>query len=445
MNLRGRTLALTVGASTAVVLLMAAPVTIAVFEAAEDEAEQDAITYVQGIADYVSTGTATDSDLAAVVERGNGRRDDTPVTVVLPDGSRLGTEQSSCTQDAARESDGDNRGGRDDGDDLLPVSAAQTEQVEGGTLVLVTAEGSDGTVVTCALVSDADLRSTVVGQLAPVAAASAAILVLVALASVLVARRLSSHLESTASTADRLTGGDLLARAPVGGPAEVRRVSVALNGLAGRIEELLRIERETAADLSHRLRTPLTTVRLDVEGLPPSDRKDELEEHVVQLERALTSVIHASRRGQREDVAWATDALAVARERFEYWQPLLEDQGRPASLVLAASVDRAHVRCARDELSAALDALLENAVAHTPEGTAVELEVGNGPGGAAHVEVRDQGPGVPRSAVQRGRSDRGSTGLGLDIARAAAESSGGRLELDRRDGWSIVRLVLGAA
>jgi signal transduction histidine kinase len=57
--------------------------------------------------------------------------------------------------------------------------------------------------------------------------------------------------------------------------------------------------------------------------------------------------------------------------------------------------------------------------------------------------VRDQGPGVPQGALDRGRSDRGSSGLGLDIARACAESSGGRLQIEREGGWTVVRLTLG--
>ena len=64
-------------------------------------------------------------------------------------------------------------------------------------------------------------------------------------------------------------------------------------------------------------------------------------------------------------------------------------------------------------------------------------------GDLVRLDVRDQGPGLPEDAVRRGRSDRGSTGLGLDIARSCAEASGGRLELDRAEGWTVVRLLLG--
>jgi len=47
----------------------------------------------------------------------------------------------------------------------------------------------------------------------------------------------------------------------------------------------------------------------------------------------------------------------------------------------------------------------------------------------AYVSVADEGPGIPLGAGERGRSDRGSTGLGLDIARRCAEAAGGRLTI----------------
>jgi signal transduction histidine kinase len=223
----------------------------------------------------------------------------------------------------------------------------------------------------------------------------------------------------------------------------VRSVSAALNRLAGRIDELLVAERETVADLSHRLRTPVTAVRLDVEALPESPQKRELEDHLDHLERTLTAVIQAARRPQREGAVPRTDVVAVVQDRFAYWAPLLEDQRRDAVLELPDGAAGWEVRLADADLAAALDALLENAVAHTAEGVPVAVTVSS-VGTDTVVEVRDQGPGVPPSALRRGTSDRGSSGLGLDIARSCAEASGGRLELDRDGPWSLVRLVLGA-
>ena len=81
------------------------------------------------------------------------------------------------------------------------------------------------------------------------------------------ARSLVRPLRTLASASEKLAAGDLSARAPVEGAPEVRQVSIGLNRLAVRIGELLAHERETVADLSHRLRTPLTALRIDAESL----------------------------------------------------------------------------------------------------------------------------------------------------------------------------------
>ena len=78
------------------------------------------------------------------------------------------------------------------------------------------------------------------------------------MAGELLTRRIIRPLVDTAQTAQQLSIGDTTARAPTDGPREVADVGVALNRLADRIDELIAEERETVADLSHRLRTPLT-------------------------------------------------------------------------------------------------------------------------------------------------------------------------------------------
>ncbi|GAB3849729.1 hypothetical protein GCM10029963_34740 [Micromonospora andamanensis] len=62
------------------------------------------------------------------------------------------------------------------------------------------------------------------------------------------------------------------------------------------------------------------------------------------------------------------------------------------------------------------------------------------------LTVADEGPGITADSVRRGASRAGSTGLGLDIARRAAQASGGRLELGEREGGGAeVTLWLGRA
>ncbi len=446
MSLRARILALTLGVAAAVLVLFSVPLVLLLHQTATDEARQNATDVAQGVADYLSTGSVSIDALTDYVDRINDRDDAFPVAVVLADGTTVGAEVPDLD---ASDHDGEEDGGSSEGDgddddsygDLRPTSDARVRSVDGGDLVLIGVSSTDGPVTVAALAPDSVARHEVAERLLLLGGAALALLLGAAAASELVARRLVRHLTAAAETADLLSEGDLTARVPDEGPEEVRRVGAALNRLAGRIDELLAAERETVADLSHRLRTPLTAVRLDVESLPDSERKTELEEHLAQLERSLTAVIHAARRPQREGAAPHCDAAAIARDRFEFWAPLAEDQGREVSL--SAPPGPVDVRCSAADLATALDALLENAVAHTPEGVAIAVVLQVADDGTIMLDIRDRGAGVPPIAVGRGRSDRGSTGLGLDIARVCAEASGGGLELVTVDGWSVVRLVLG--
>ena len=223
------------------------------------------------------------------------------------------------------------------------------------------------------------------------------------------------------------------------GPPETKALAEALNRLAERITELLVAERATVGDLSHRLRTPVTALRIDVEGVEDAALAERLRVHVGNLQRSIDAIVKEARRPVRHDMSSRCDAVAVVRERVGFWAPLAEDQARRVTLDVPAGP--VWVRSADEDLAAALDALLENVVAHTPEGTAFTVRLAPAEEGV-HLDVLDDGPGIPATALQRGRSDRGSTGLGLDIARAAAEASGGSLELLHDPAAHGVRLFL---
>jgi anti-sigma regulatory factor (Ser/Thr protein kinase) len=105
------------------------------------------------------------------------------------------------------------------------------------------------------------------------------------------------------------------------------------------------------------------------------------------------------------------------------------------------------VPLARSELVAALDALLGNVFRYTPQGTAFEVAVSRKDGYVA-LRVDDAGPGIddPDRALRRGSSDRGSTGLGLDIVRRAAIAGHGSVDIARSalGGASVVVLLADA-
>lgn len=288
--------------------------------------------------------------------------------------------------------------------------------------------GNDGesTVTVLVYASNGQLHSGENGWWLLLGGSSLGLLLLGLLAAELLTRRLVQPLERTAATAHRMSSGDVTARAPTDGPREIAEVGVALNRLGDRIDQLIAEERETVADLSHRMRTPLTALRLDAEALHDPAEAERITEHASMLERTLTAVIHAARRPQREGRMPSCDATAVVAERVGFWSALADDQGRDATVHLPDAA--LPVRCSADDLAAAVDALLENVVAHTPEGTPFTVTLAPTDVGA-QLEITDAGPGLPPDALVRGRSDRGSSGLGLDIARRCAESAGGTFEL----------------
>jgi signal transduction histidine kinase len=258
------------------------------------------------------------------------------------------------------------------------------------------------------------------------------------------ARNLTRPLTAVAEVSHRIAQGDLAARAELGGPPEVRQVSAGLNLLAGRIDELLAGERENVADLSHRLRTPLTALRIDAESLRDPDDRLRITADLDAVERTVDAVIREARRPVRHDVVATCTAGDVVTERVAFWSALAADEQRPVSVDLAPQP--LPVRVGREDLVACLDALLGNVFAHTPEGCGMRVRLEPRPGGGAILVVSDDGPGLPDPlSLRRGHSGSGSTGLGLDIVRRVAAASGGSLALGQTPGGGATIIVeLGA-
>lgn len=273
------------------------------------------------------------------------------------------------------------------------------------------------------------------------------ILALVALALVLVSVAMADRLatrvvraaERLVRAVTRVAAGDLAARVDPQGPPELRAAGEAFNHMADRLARLLAAEREAGADLSHRLRTPLTALRVDLDGLAanPGDpaRLAQSRSALDRLERAVDEIIAAARRpagtvagaGAAAGAA-GCDAAEVVRRRMAFWSALAEDQDRGWDLVGADAP--APVPVPEAELAAAVDALMGNVFRHTPHGTAFRLTVHRGRHSTGLL-FGDAGPGIPDgdAALRRGASGAGSTGLGLDIARRLAESTGGSLRI----------------
>lgn len=238
--------------------------------------------------------------------------------------------------------------------------------------------------------------------------------------------------------AHRLGEGELETRVSVSDPPELQEVGEAFNHLAMRLERLIAEEREEVADLSHRLRTPLTSLRLQAEAVADLRERQAILSQVDRVEATVDDLILAARtRGER---IGRCELDRVVSRRLQFWKVLADEQERELAVSLNAGT--AHVGLAEDSVESVVDSLVGNVFAHTPSGSGFQVTTRVGKGGNLFLQVADDGPGFPdRLVVERGVSGAGSTGLGLDIVRRMAELTGGNLELDDRPGSGAVVLV----
>lgn len=346
-------------------------------------------------------------------------------SVFLPDGRVLGipAERTPAVEKAAR---------------CEPVRG----KAQSGVEALVPVPGVAGCPsVVRVLATDQALRGESTRLLVLLFTLSAGLLLIGVLLAERLAKGLIGSVRDLAAVADRMAAGQLDARVTPDGPGEIRRVGAQLNRLAIRVDHLVDEQRRHAADLAHRMRTPLTSLRLDIDALPPA-HAPRLVHGYEAVVRALDELIRAARRTASQGQGARSDLTVVVRQRVAFWSVLAEDTGR----TIGSDLPPGPVFVGADPktLAAMLDALLGNIFAHTPDGVPMRLAVRLA-AGEVTLTVDDGGPGFPDPGViQRGRSHGASTGLGLDIARRTAEESGGRMRLARSPlGGARVELVLG--
>lgn len=422
--MRRRLLLVVLAASTLVVVAFAVPLGLLVRRVAEDRALDAAERDAAALAPVLALTGERDA-LAAAVERTATGADDR-LAVWLPAGAPVGDPGAF---------------GRDADEALalartgLSFSQPRAGGIDVWTPVVL---GSGDVAVIAARVPDDVRRDGVTTSWLALGGVAVALVAGSLVVADRLARSLTHDARELAGTATALAEGRADARAEPSDTPELAAAGHAINVLADRIDELRAAERERVADLSHRLRTPLTALRLDAEA----SGTEALVAGVDRLEAAVTELVRAARRPLHDaPVAATTDLAAVVRDRATFWSLLAEEDGRPWSL--DAPDRQVLVHGDADELAAALDALLGNVHTHTPAGTpySVALDVGVS---RARLVVADEGPGIddPVAALHRGRSGGGSTGLGLDIAARTAHAAGGELRLEPAAVGTLVVLDL---
>ncbi|HZR34016.1 MAG TPA: sensor histidine kinase N-terminal domain-containing protein [Nevskia sp.] len=269
------------------------------------------------------------------------------------------------------------------------------------------------------------------------------------------------------SLAERLQAQDHRRLQPLSGddvPLEVQPLTLALNDLLARLDSAQAAQRRFVADSAHQLRTPLTSLKLNMEqALQDAEGAGHpgLEEGVIpvlrECARAVDRVSRLSNQllllARAEPDAIATtpferlDLAALARTVGAEWVPRALQRNIDISLVVAG--EAVTVSGNPVLLSEALNNLLDNAIKYHPGGGRISIEVGAQP--RPSVRVADDGPGIPpelREQVLKrffrvDRSGREGSGLGLAIVQEIVRAHGGALMLgDGLDGRGLGALIV---
>ena len=258
----------------------------------------------------------------------------------------------------------------------------------------------------------------------------------------LIATNLSRPLAALTRAARRIGGGAPHEALAEEGPRELRTVSKAFNRMASSLQSMERERAMVLAGISHDLRTPLSRLRLALEmSGAESGASAAMIEDIGEIDGIIGQFLDFAR-GENEDKA-PHDIDALVQELGEHYQRL----GRKVSVTANAASTFPFARMA---VRRAIANLVDNALRYA--GEPIEIESMNSPESVA-VEVRDRGPGIPLSEVERmkrpftrlddARSGASGSGLGLAIVERVARAHGGSLELLARPGGGLAaRLVL---
>ncbi|MDB5669350.1 MAG: Periplasmic sensor signal transduction histidine kinase [Alphaproteobacteria bacterium] len=267
-------------------------------------------------------------------------------------------------------------------------------------------------------------------------------------------RALRRRLEAVDRTANAIIAGDLSQRVPLSGSGdEFDRLATTLNLMLERIAALLGNLRQVSGDIAHDLRTPLTRLRQKLElgvaggGDAASLREvmiDAIEhsDDMLALFAAILSISEVEAGGARVRKD-RLDLSALVLDLAESYRLSAEDKGQRLSAQVDPGVE---VDGNRELLAQLCVNVLDNALHHTPPGTAIAISLTNGE--AVELVIEDSGPGIPAEEservfgrfirLERSRSTPGH-GLGLSLVAAIAKAHGGEVRIeDNRPGVKLM-------
>jgi signal transduction histidine kinase len=223
-------------------------------------------------------------------------------------------------------------------------------------------------------------------------------------------------------------------------PAELLPIVRGVNGAFERLEQAAEVQREFLRSAAHQLRTPMTVLSARAEALDDSKTAEKLRGDIKELSRIVSQLLQLNELDALPDTGDAlADLGAVAEAVRDEFAPRAERNETP--IVLTTPPEPVLVRGDPNVIEIAVRNLVENALAHSPAGSTIELRVT----ADGCLAVADAGPGVPDALHDRifepFWSDGQSAGLGLTIVGRIAERYGAGVSLELAPGGGAIFIL----
>lgn len=290
----------------------------------------------------------------------------------------------------------------------------------------------------------------------PYAQALIGALALSALMTILFAGWITAPLQRLTDAVQAVARGDFR-RIPPAGPSEIQTLARSFNEMIERVESSQRAQRDLVANISHDIKTPLTSIQgfaqalLDGTAAAPADARHAAQviyDESARMNRMLLSLLELARFDAAQPAIKRSpfDLVTLLRNETQKFAGQVQQAGVDLQLDLPGETppaDRALLMIGDpDRLGQVFANLIDNALKYSPAGGQVRLAVLSH-AGWAEVRVEDDGPGIPPSELERiferfyqtdksRRSGRSGTGLGLAIAREIVNAHGGTIRAENR-------------
>ncbi len=265
--------------------------------------------------------------------------------------------------------------------------------------------------------------------------------------------RTTEPLREMSNAAQKFAAGKFDARVRVRGRDEVSELAEAFNQMAESLENLENMRNSFIANVSHDLRTPMTTIAGFIDGIrdgviPPEEQDHYLEIvsiEIQRLSRLVSALLDLSRiqAGDRKFVMKPFDICEMARLILISFEKKIDEKN--LNVIFECDEDRISVSADHDAIYQVFYNLCHNAIKFSAEGGALRIRISEGKAKKIQVSVYNEGQGIPqddlhmvferfyKSDKSRGL-DKSGVGLGLFISKTIMSAHGEKIWVESEYG-----------